>query len=119
MPDTYIISYSDGITEVKFLVSPSFEDIKSIIDDLVENHTYEKRLWDLSEIKFNLTIDEIKKISEYGKLKFTKPNKLAMYVIDDLAFGEMRQFMVYREEENKVLPRAFRNKQEAIDWLNS
>lgn len=119
MSDTYIINHSEGITEIKFLVPPSLALAKSIIDDIVENYPYEKRLWDLSEIKFNFTLAEIQQISEYGKLKFTKPNKLAIYAIDDLAFGEMRQFMVYREEEGKALPRAFRNKQEAIEWLNS
>lgn len=73
----------------------------------------------MSEIKFDFTVDEIKQISEYGKMKFTKPNKLAVYALDDLVFGEMRQFMVYREEEGKVFPRAFRNKEEALEWLNS
>jgi hypothetical protein len=60
----------------------------------------------MSEIKFNFTTDEIQKIAAYGKSKFTKPNKLAIYALDDLAFGEMRQFEVYREEEGKSLPRS-------------
>ena len=119
MSDTYIIKYSKGITEIKFLVSPTLKQVMSIIDDISENYPYEKRLWDLSEIQFDFTTSEIQQISEYGKNIFTKPNKLAVYALDDLAFGEMRQFMVYREEEGKVLPRAFRNKQEAIEWLNS
>lgn len=73
----------------------------------------------MSAIQFYFTINEIEQIAEYGKQKFTKPNKLALFAIDDLAFGEMRQFMVYREEQSKSIPRAFRDKQEAIAWLNS
>jgi len=119
MSDRYQISHNDGITKIKFLVKPSYDQVKLIIDDISENYPYEKRLWDLSEINFDFTTDEIQKIAAYGKLKFTKPNKLAIYAIDDLAFGEMRQFEVYREEEGKSLPRAFRSEQEAIDWLNS
>jgi len=119
MTEIYIINYSEGITEIKFLVSPTLKQVMLIIDDIVENYPYEKRLWDLSEIQFNFTTSEIQQISEYGKIKFIKPNKLAVYALDDLAFGEMRQFMVYREEEGKSIPRAFRNKQEAIEWLNS
>ena len=57
-------------------------------------------------------------IAEYGKGKFTKPNRLAIYAIKDLAFGEMSQFEVYREEE-KSAPRAFRDEKSAIEWLNS
>ena len=92
---------------------------KKIIDEIVQGYPYEKRLWDLSEIKFDLSLNEIKLISEYGKSKFTKTNKLAIYATNDLAFGEMRQFEVYREEEGKVIPRVFRTKQDAISWLNS
>jgi len=118
MSDTHLITHEDGITKIKFLISPSFELAKSIIDEIIENYPYEKRLWDLSDIKFNFTIGEIQRIAAYGKLKFTKPNKLAIYVIDDLAFGGMRQFEVYREEQNKSIPGVFRTEKEAIDWLN-
>jgi glutaredoxin len=118
MSKTHKITHNDGITKIKFLVSPSYGQVKSIIDEVSEKYPYEKRLWDLSEIKFDFSTIEIKMISDYGKQKFTKANKLAIYVVDDLAFGEMRQFEVYREEE-KSLPGIFRNEQEAIEWLNS
>ena len=119
MAKTHLITYIDGITKIKFLVSPNLELCKSIIDEIVENYPYEKRLWDLSEIKFDFSTSEIQTIAEYGKGKFTNPNRLAVFALDDLAFGEMRQFEVYREEEGKALPRVFRNEQDAIDWLNS
>ena len=118
MSNTHLITHKNGITIIKFLVTPSLDDIKQIIDEIVQGYPYEKRLWDLSEIKFDLSLNEIKLISEYGKSKFTKTNKLAIYATNDLAFGEMRQFEVYREEEGKVIPRVFRTKQEAISWLN-
>ena len=116
---THQITVEDGITKIKFLESPCIEEAKAIIDDLADNYPYEKRLWDMSEIIFNWTIEEIKTISEYGKYKFTRPNKLAIYAVDNVSFGEMRQFEVYREEEGKAYPRAFRDQQEAIDWLKS
>ena len=116
---THEITVVGGITKIKFLQSPGIEEAKAIIDDLAENYPYEKRLWDLSDIVFNWTLEEIKTISEYGKYKFSRPNKLAVYAVDNVSFGEMRQFEVYREEEGKALPRAFRDEQEAIDWLRS
>jgi hypothetical protein len=119
MSKTHIITVEDGITRIKFLVNPTFELAKSIIDELAENYPYEKRPWDMNEIKFNFTTAEIQNIAAYGKTKFTKPNKLAVLALDDLSFGEMRQFMVYREEENKAQPFVFRKEEEAIEWLNS
>ena len=119
MPKIHTIAYKDGITKIKFLTKPSYEQVKSIIDEIVENYPYERKLWDLSEINFDFSTTEIHMISEYGKLKFTKPNKIAIYALDDLAFGEMRQFGIYREEEGKAISRVFRNEHEAIEWLNS
>ena len=118
MSEIHVITYENGITKIKFLVKPTFEQTKSIIDEVAENYPYEKRLWDLSEIKFDFSTEEIEKIADYGKCKFTKPNKLAIYAIDDLGFGEMRQFEVHREEEGKSIPGVFRTEQEAIEWLN-
>ncbi len=119
MSVTHLITLEDGITRIKFLAAPSLEQTKAIIDEIVENYPYEKRLWDMSEIKFDFTTDEIQEIAEYGKRKFVKANKLAVYATDDLAYGEMRQFAVYRHEENKATPRAFRSEKAAIEWLNS
>jgi cellobiose-specific phosphotransferase system component IIB len=119
MLETHIISHNDGITKVKFLVKPTLQQSKSIIDEIAKNHPSKKRLWDLSEVKFDLTIHEIILIAEYGKQKFTNPSKIALYVIDDLAYGKMRQFEVYRQEEKMVNTKIFRNAQEAIAWLNS
>ena len=82
MSDTYINKHSECITEIKFLVSPTLEQVKLIIDDIVENYPYEKRLWDLSEIKFNFTTNEIQQISEYGKNKFLKGYKKEFSTIE-------------------------------------
>ena len=119
MDKTHIITHIDGITTIKFLVKPSFNSVKTIIDEIIESYPYEKRLWDLSEVDFDFTTAEIKMIAEYGKKVFTKPNKLALFATTDLSFGEMRQFEVYREEENKALPKVFRDKASAIEWLNT
>ena len=118
MSNDYTISHENGITKVKFFIQPTVDLAKQIIDEIVDKYPYDKRLWDISNIEFDFTLAEIKIIAEYGKLKFINPSKIALLAVDDLAFGEMRQFGVYREED-KVHTRVFRNQQEAIDWLNS
>lgn len=114
---THEISVEDGITVIKFLAKPTYQDLVNIIDDIIENYPYERRLWDLSEINFDLSLSEIQQIADYGKQKFIKPNKLALFATQNLVFGEMKQFEAYREEENHALPKVFRSKTEAMDWL--
>ena len=118
MSKNYSIEYINGITRVQFSSKPSYSEVKTIVDDIAENFPYEKRLWDLSNIKFNFTMDEIKAIAAYGKTKFLKPNKLAIIAPDDLAYAEVRVFEVYREQEEHAVARAFRAEKEALEWLN-
>ena len=117
MAKNYLIENINGITRVKFHSKPTFSEAKMAVNEIYENFPYEKRLWDITNINFNFTTNEIIEIANYGKSKFTKPNKIALIATDDLAYGEMRQFMVYREQEISEA-RVFRNKQEAIEWLN-
>ena len=83
MSKNYLIDYIDGITRIKFLHKPTYDEAKMAIDDIAENFPYDKRLWNISNIHFNFTIGEIMSIAEYGKTKFTKPNKIALVASDD------------------------------------
>ena len=117
MSPIYSIQYIEGITVVSFNSKPNYQDTRDVIDDISENYSYKKRLWDLTGANFNFDMEEIKAISEYGKSKFIKENKIAVVAPNDLAFAEMRAFIVYREEEHTE-SMVFRTKLEAIDWLN-
>lgn len=117
MSNFYLIDYVNGITRIQFSKKPTYSETKTVIDDIAENYPYEKRLWLLDNIKFDFTMAELQAIAEYGKLKFLKPNKVAIIAPDDLVYGEMRQFMVYREQNEISTARVFRNEQEAIEWL--
>lgn len=118
MDKTYNIVEQEGITIIRFTKSPTFTDVIEMIDDIVENHAYKLRLYDLSKIKFDLPSKELRKIAEYGQIKFTQKNRLAFVAPDDLAFGEMRMFSAFREQEIAEVS-AFRTEKEAIKWLLS
>lgn len=75
------------------------------------------RVWDFSDILFNFSMDEIKQIALYGKSKFTEPNQVAVVAPQDSAYGTLRAFEVYRQEETHPMTSAFRTKPEAIEWL--
>ena len=117
MSDKFNISLEGEITVIEFLAETSYNEVKTMLDDVSENYPYEKRLFDMSNIKFNFSEREIKDIAEYGKKVFIKPNILAIFTKDDLAFGEMRQFMVYREEDGHAAAFVFKDKEEAMEWL--
>ena len=62
-------------------------------------------------------MEEIQEIAIYGKSKFVVKNRLAAVAPQDVAYGTLRAFEVYREQEGHSVPRVFRTKQEAIEWL--
>ena len=118
MPAFYSITYENGITQIKFTRKPTYSELQIIVDDIAENFSYRKRLWDLSNIYFDLTIQEIQDIARYGKKKFIRPNSMAIIAPQDLAFGTLRAFEVYRTREH-AMARVFRTEEEAVAWLES
>lgn len=110
MSKIYVIEHVDGITKIHFSKNPTYNDAKTVIDDIVDNFPYTKRLWDFSKIKFDLTIDELKSIAEYGKLKFIKPNKLAIVAPDNWAYIELHIFQAVRKQKEHSVARSFQNR---------
>ncbi|CAB5090000.1 hypothetical protein D3OALGA1CA_844 [Olavius algarvensis associated proteobacterium Delta 3] len=107
----------DGLTTIHFSRAPTIGEAKIVIDKLADERSYHLRLWDFGDIFFNFSMDEIREIAEYGKSKFLEPNRMALVAPQDLAFGTLRAFEVYRQEDTHSIPRVFRAKAEAIDWL--
>jgi len=111
------IKQIDGITTIHFSRAPIFDEARQVIDQLAVEKIYHLRLWDFSDILFNFNMDEIRQIALYGKSKFTEPNRVAVVAPQDSAYGTLRAFEVYRQEETHSITRAFRTKPEAIEWL--
>jgi len=113
----YNIQVLEDITYIRFTESPSYDDVVVVLNEIANNYPYEKRLYDLSSIKFDLTYVELQNLTYHGKQLFVKPNKLAAVAPDDLAYGEMHQFSVHRDDE-VCQTRYFRTEPEALQWLN-
>ncbi len=118
MNKKYIIEEQSGVTIIKFLKRPTYGDCKTALDDLAENYSYKLRLWDLTETKFSLTIEEVNRIAEYGKSIFKNKNRAAFVVSSELAHNELQIFTMLRDHENTDL-KIFRSKDDAILWLKS
>ena len=118
MRKPYTIEHIDGITQIRFDQAPTYNNARAVIDDIAANFPYDKRLWDFSNVDFDFTMDELRSIAEYGKIVFTQPNKVALVAPQDLAYGELRAFEVYRDQAEHSVARVFRTRQEALTWLN-
>ena len=117
MSKTADISHDRGVTTIRFTTAPTYQDVVGIIDELVDKYPYEIRLWDLSCINFDFSMDELMAIADYGKGKFIKPNLAAFVAPDDLAYGELRAFEVFREQKSHSTARVFRTVEEALQWI--
>ncbi|MFC1523948.1 hypothetical protein ACFL6N_04075 [Thermodesulfobacteriota bacterium] len=117
MTKNYLIELSNGITEISFIKKAELIDLCNAMDDVADNYFSELRLWDMS-CGVNLSTSDIKKVAEYGKLKFLTPGRSAIVAPTDLTYGTARMGDVYRED-NVIVQKVFRTKQKALDWLYS
>jgi len=116
--ETYTIgAVKNGITTIVFSEDPTFDVCKAVIDELAATKSYHFRLWDFSEVLFTFSMDEIKAIARYGKARFLDKNRLAAVAPQDVAYGMLRAFEVYRDEDAHSVARVFRKEEEARAWL--
>ena len=111
------IEQVDGITTIEFSRVATRDDARAVIDRLAEKNLYRLRLWDFSKFPFKFTMDEVRELAKYGQLKFLQRNRLAVVAPLDANYGMMRALEVYREQGALSIPRVFRRKQDAMDWL--
>ena len=119
MHETHYITEESEFIEVNLLVHPDAHLIKSIIAELFEQFPNEKRLWDLSSVVFDLGVSELEDIAKFSRNIVLRSNKTAVYATQDLAFGVMRQFSVFREVESQSEVKVFRDKDKAKAWLTA
>ncbi len=111
------VSLQDGITCIRAIRAPKIEDILAIGAELAETGDHLKRLWDYSHIEFPFSIDELRELGRAAKLINRQNARIAVVVADDLGYGSMRVMAVHFENETTSLA-VFRNKHQAIRWLN-
>ena len=117
MSKSYTIKYVSDITKVEFFKTPSYSEIKFVIDEIADNFPYKKRLWNFTDTKFSFSDNNLKAIADYGKSKFPNPNKIAIVAPDNIAYDEMKAFQAYRSQEKHSEARIFKTEHEAIEWL--
>ncbi len=112
----YSISKDGLINVIRFDVEAEFKHLLQAMAEIDTIPDSELELWDLDDPGIKLSASEIRSLAEFAQHKKHRPRKTAVLVNDDLSFGLIRMYMVYREQP-KTDTRVFRNKGEAHDWL--
>ncbi len=113
------ITVEDGITWIRFRESPDYEDFRIATDELATRHPQKRRLWDLRDVEYRLTLDQLDRISEYGKSRLTEPCRVAVLVSGAFEYGVGRQFEAVRTVPVHTEVHIFRDQADAVAWLQA
>jgi hypothetical protein len=116
MVEKYTIEIESGITFVNFNIAPSDKDIEVLLAHLAKQNIYERRLFNLGDLKFDIPASELESIAKVGKNLFQRPNKGALVATQDISFGTGSQLGVYSSEGQNQFS-VFRKKENALSWL--
>ena len=76
-------------------------------------------LWDLRDARFNFAETELRGLAEYfRRIARSTEFRTAFVVSEDLEFGLVRMFEVFRETEG-ARTSVFRDKERAVEWLTN
>ena len=115
MNSNFIVEEQDGISTLRLARQLSLEELLQVLDDAVSLDVGNRRIWDATR-HFNYTADEVRSIAEHGKVIWPGAARVAYVAEDDLTFGLVRMFEVFREQEN-YQTKVFRDEQAARTWL--
>ncbi|MEE4245738.1 MAG: hypothetical protein V2I33_10020 [Kangiellaceae bacterium] len=111
------ITIEQGVSVITAIADVSYETVRETLDIVAQQFPYQRRLWDISTVHFDFNMQELMAISNHSNAIYLEPNKLAIFVTDELALAEMSQLIAFREKEGVSQTRAFKDKEQAMQWL--
>ncbi len=118
-PHRHRITVESGITWIRFRGAPEYEDFRFATDELASAHPQKRRLWDLRDVAYRLTLEQLVRISDYGKALLTEPCRVAVLVSGDFQYGVGQQFEAVRTVPAHTEVQIFRDEEEAVAWLQA
>ena len=115
MSKKLLVEEMDGITTIRFTRKLTLEETLEMMDEMVQQGTTNRRLWDVGK-HFNLSAEDIRKIAEHGKKIWPDPARVAYVTDGDLTFGLVRMLEAFRAQDN-YRTKVFRDEAEAREWL--
>ena len=111
----YSIEPSGKLTVIRLNRDLGLEEIFAVMRKVVETDVCDQRLWDLSKC-FTFADEQVQALANFGKQLWPDPSKVGYVASNDLTYGLLRMFEVYREGEG-YQTRVFRTEREALDWF--
>ncbi len=115
--ESYVVRQQDGVTIVRPTQIPSFEETTRMIEYIGRKNIYHRRLWDFSNIPFPFTLDEMREMAATGRASMHEKNRFAVVVTDEIGFGTMRAFSVYRQQTGLAEVYVSNSFDDAMQWL--
>lgn len=115
MDTKHSIKLKSAFTIVEFKTIPTYDDLKSAINEIAETDRSSRRMWVYSG-GFDLPSKDLQRIAEYANRTLAAPSKSAMVCSDDLGYGLLRVLEVHRDQTGHSL-RVFRTEAKAVTWL--
>ena len=112
-----ILEKTEGLTIIRVPARPTLQRLLEIVAEVATTDDCRRRLWDLTK-GFDLSAEEIGKLAARGREHWPIACRVAYLAGDDLAYGLLRMFEVFREQENYET-RVFRDEDEARAWLKA
>ena len=117
MSDNYQIEEQGEICIITLTKILNLKELVAVLDEVSHVTNKNRRVW-ITTGNFTLNSEDIRKVAERGKVLWPQNSRVAYVGEDDLSFGLLRIFEVFREEDNYET-KIFREKSEAINWLKS
>lgn len=111
------VELNGGVTMIRLLKRLDLEALLAELDEIAQAYRNNRRLWDLSDT-FRYTNEEVRRIAAHGRVIWPGSARVAYLAEDDLAYGLLRMFEVYRKQEN-YQTKVFRKKPAAMAWLQA
>ena len=113
----FVIETSEGITAIRVGRLLNLSEYLELVDVVAESGPERRRLWELTDC-FALEPEEIEMIASRGRVHWTAAARVAYVAADDVSFGLLRMFEVYREQDD-YQTKVFREEKSALAWLTS
>ena len=118
MSDSFKFSFVGQVLWVRFTSPPKLSEVFEAIEHIANMEPVpSQRLWEF-ERGVNLSSSELRQIAEVGKEKLLGPQRVALLGSEALAFGLMRMYEVFRQEELLNME-VFKDRESALEWLNA
>ena len=106
---------ANGILYIEFSSRPSLEEIKDALGAVWEADESRLRLWHFKD-GLEFAPEEIRAIADFAQSRQTNPERVAIVSPQNLGYGILRMFNVYRGEDETAV-KIFRTEGDAYRFL--